>query len=127
MASTDGCSAITVEAGSAITKFRFIVEASDGQYDHVATAQGHVDGISCETVSAAGKQLPMVVGDNKIAKVEAGATIAKGDLLASDNAGKAIVWVDAVGNKCWGRAREAAASGQIMELQFGLKTVGAGS
>ena len=129
MAYTESCRAITVEAGSAVVAHRFLAIAADGQADHAAVAQGDVDGICGETTTVVGTAIPMIVPDGGVAMVEAGAAISRGALVGCQvTTGKAITWVDAAGNKCMGRAMEAAgADGNIIAIQFLPKKVGAGS
>lgn len=110
---------VSVIAGSAITVYRFVAQATnDSKYDHVGTAQARMDGISAEGVGADGNVFGMIVPDGAFVKVEAGATIAVGDLIASDATGKAIVHVSTINNYVAGVAIKAAASGDITEIQF---------
>lgn len=129
MASYESARAITVEAGTAILPYRFIVQAADGQVDHAGTVQIPVDGISGEDQPDVGKDLPMIVPDGGLAKVEAATALDVGDFVATDDAGKAIEWVDAAGNACLGKVwRDApGADGDITTIQFVLKQTGAGS
>jgi hypothetical protein len=119
MATFQSARTVSVIAGSAISPYRFVVQATnDSKYDHVGTAQTRMDGISAEGVAADGNVFPMVVPDGSFVKVEAGATLAVGDLIASDNTGKAIVHVSTAGNYIAGVCLKAAASGDIAEIQF---------
>lgn len=107
-------------AGSAISPYRFVVFASgDSKYDHVAGAQGDLDGISAEGVAADGDVFPMVIPNGCIAKVEAGAAVSVGATVASDASGRAITAVSGAGNFTGGKALTAAgAAGDIIEIQF---------
>ena len=54
MVSAQNVEIFSGEAGSAVTRYRFVVRAADGQYDHVGTAQTEMDGVAAESVSAVG-------------------------------------------------------------------------
>lgn len=127
MAYTESTRAITGVAGSSVSALRFVVRASDGQYDHAGTAQIPVDGISAEGASLNG-EFPVVVPDGAVMKITAGAAITSGALVATNNAGKAIAFVDAAGNVATGRALTAAtADGEVISIQFFHAKTGAGS
>lgn len=108
------------EAGSAVTRYRFVVRAADGQYDHVAGAQGEADGIAAESVSAVGGELPIVaMKGGTIAKVEAGAAVAALAVVGSDASGRAITAVSGAGNWRLGKALDAASgAGEIIRVQL---------
>jgi len=127
--STNTTRAVPVEAGSAITIRRFISIAADGQADHVGTAQAAADGISAETQATAGREIAMNIPDGGFYEVESGVALAIGADVASNNAGKAIAWVDAAGNACLGKvvAQASAADGDVVTIQFSHRKVGAGS
>lgn len=119
MATYQGTKLVSVEAGSAISIYRFIVAAADGQYDHVATAQTRADGVSAQAADAAGKTLAMVIPNGAIAKVEAGAAVSRGAQVASDNQGRAIAHVSGAGNYILGVALDAAsAAGEVIRVQL---------
>lgn len=107
-------------AGSAISPYRFVVlAAGDSKYDHVAVAQSEMDGISAEGGAADGDTFPMVLPDGSICKIEAGAAVAVGATIGSDNVGRAITHVSGAGNFRGGKALTAAgAAGDIIEIQF---------
>ena len=111
---------VTRTAGSAITVYRYVVfTTGDSKYDMVSGAQGEMDGIAAETVAADGDAFPMVIPDGAIVKVEAGAAVAVGAVLASDTSGRAITAVSGVGNYTGGKALQAAsAAGEIIQIQF---------
>jgi hypothetical protein len=107
------------EAGSAVTAFRMVVVAADGQYDHVGTAQTEMDGVAAETVATVGGELPIVaLKGGSIVKVEAGAAVTILDEVASDNVGRGITAVSGAGNWVLGKALDAAsAAGEIIRVQ----------
>ena len=107
-------------AGSAISPYRFVVFASgDSKYDHVAVAQAEMDGISAEGGVGDTEVFPMIVPDGCICQVEAGAAVSVGDVIGSDNQGRAITAVSGAGNYTAGKALTAAgAAGEIIEIQF---------
>jgi hypothetical protein len=110
---------LSVEAGSAVTKFRFVVRAADGQYDHVGTAQKEADGVSTEAASAAGDALGIAIFNDAIMKVEAGAAVAANATVASDNVGRAITHVTTATNWRLGKALDAAsAAGEVIRVQL---------
>ena len=118
MATYQAAKAISVEAGSAVTRYRFVVLASDGQYDLVGTAQTRADGVAGES-AAAGEVFPMVIPNGAIVKVTAGAAVTRGVQIASDNVGRAITHVTTAGNYILGKALDAAsAAGEIIRVQF---------
>ena len=122
MATFEKCSTITVEAGQAITLYRFLTIAADGQVDEAGSAQGRVDGVSAEAVAAAGDVLPMMVPDGGIAKVEAGASVTRGDVVATDTSGRAITRGASNGDLGWGIALDAASgAGEVIRVQFSFK------
>lgn len=108
------------EAGSAVTAYRFVVRASDGQYDHVGVAQAEMDGVAAESVADVGGELPIVaMKGGTIALVEAGDVIAVNARVASDNVGRAITAVTGAGNWEAGKALDAAgAAGEIIRVQL---------
>jgi len=120
MATYQGVETVSRTAGSAITIYRFVAfSTSDSKYDHVGTAQARMDGISAEGVAADGDAFPMVIPNGAICKVQAGAAVAVGASIGSDNTGRAITAVSGVGNFTAGIAlTAAAAAGEIIEIQF---------
>lgn len=122
MAFYDGCSTFTAEAGTAVTIGRFVTLAADGQWDHAGTAQGRVDGICAMSQATVGGKFPVVKPDGSLAKVEAGAAITRGDVVATDTSGRAITRTASNGDLGWGVATEAAtAAGQFITIQFAHK------
>lgn len=110
---------ISVEAGSAVTIYRFVIQAAaDGQFDH-STLNARADGVSCETVANVGDALPIALPDGARVKVEAGAAVARDAIVAADANGKAITHVSGVGNWRLGTALSASsADGEVIEIQF---------
>lgn len=128
MAWYDNLRTITVEAGSAITIYRFVNIAADGQIDTASSAQGNVDGIAGTSETVVGSAVPVVVPDGGIAKVEAGAATTAGGLAATDAMGRAINYVEAANNIAVGKFVSAAsAAGDIVEMQFVHKKTGGGT
>lgn len=119
MSNAQNSRAITVVSGAAVRIFRFVTQDSTtGLFSEVGTAQSvRPDGVCAEAVSAINKTFPMVVPDSCVAKVEAGAAVAKGDSIASDNQGRAITAVSGVNNWTMGTAMDAAAgAGEIIRV-----------
>lgn len=120
MARAENLQTLTGTAGSAVSIYRFIALAADGKYDHVGTADtGRPDSVSCEAAAADGDTFAHApVSQPAIAKVEAGAAISVGDLVASDASGKAkTAAAAAAGNHVAGVALTAAsADGEIIEV-----------
>ena len=106
------------EAGTAVTVYRLVVRAADGQYDHVSGAQGDMDGVAAETVATVGGELPIaLLKTGTIVKVEAGAAVAANATVGSDTSGRAITAVSGVGNWQLGKALDAAAgAGEIIRV-----------
>lgn len=120
MATYEKIETVTVEAGTAISLYRFIVRAADGQYDHVGSAQAEADGVSAEAQSTVGGALPMaMMKSGSIMKVEAGAAVSALAVIGSDASGRAITHVSGVGNWRLGKALDAAsAAGEIIRVQL---------
>lgn len=115
MATAENVVTLTAEAGSAITIYRALVLATDGQYDH-AGADAFCDGISVEAAALAGDQFAMAQLSG-ILKLEAGGNVTVGAKIASNASGQGVVAGAAgAGKYILGRARTAAASGEIFEL-----------
>jgi len=125
----ENCRAITATAGAAVLIGRFVRIDSTGKASHVGTAQAIVDGICGMSEPTVGHTFPMIIADGCIAKVEAGAAVNVGDLIASDNVGRAIPFVDAAGNVAVGEcvANPAAGAGTFVSIQFLHKKTGAGT
>jgi hypothetical protein len=118
MATYQGLKTVTVQAGSAIAIYRFIVRAADGKYDY-AGAQGDADGVSAEAAAADTNTLAMVKMDRGWMKVEAGAAVAALATVSSDATGRAITHVTTAGNYRLGKALDAAtAAGEIIRVEL---------
>lgn len=121
MSFVESCRAITAIAGADFTAavHKFAIWSSTARVASInTTAQGPVAGIIGENV-ASGVAFPLIQPDGGIAKVMAGAAITAGALIASNNAGKAIAFVDSSDNVAVGVAIEAAAAdGDIIAIQF---------
>lgn len=130
MTTYDGSTTFSAVAGEDLSSagiYRLGIINSSGKVVKNTTAQGPVDCVIGEAV-VADVVTQCVAMDGKPAKGMAGDAITNGALVASNNVGKLIPWVDAAGNCAIGRAMEAAtADGDIIKFSFGLKKVGAGS
>lgn len=111
---------ITIEAGADLSTKQnlFHTIAADGQID--PTGDGLLaDGVLQNNPNAAGQPANLAVAG--ISKVTAGAAITRGDLVASDSAGKAKTAVST--NEILGRALAAAlADGDIIPVLLKLGT-----
>ena len=118
MATSNNVELFSGEAGSAVTVYRCVVRAADGQFDMVSGAQGDMDGVAAESVLAQYDELPIAaLKTGSILKVEAGAAIAINAVVASDASGRAITAVSGVGNVQLGKALDAAAgAGEIIRV-----------
>ena len=113
MAFTERLATRTYVSGSAITQFRFVTLASDGQVDH--TGDGvRADGVALMAAAGAGEAIT-VAYDGRVT-VEAEGTINRGAAVASDASGKAVA--AAAGDIILGTALEAAADGQIITIDI---------
>ena len=94
----------------------------------LASAQGRADGVSQETQATVGDTVPMQPMDGGVVKLEAGAAVTRGSLIASDTVGRVIDHVAAVDNHALGKALDAAAAaGEIIRVQNGPVIVDAGT
>lgn len=112
-------------AGSAITKYRFVVLASDGEVDHVGTADTiKADGISGGDQATAGRPVDVFTDYGSIRKVEVGSGgVTVGAEVCSDNAGKAIAQTAATNDIVQGRCLRTAAAGEITSILFAPRTL----
>ena len=117
MATAEGIQTISVTAGAAVRLYRFVQLQSDGKYDEVGSAQGRADGVAAEaTVDGDGDRIAMALMHGRM-KLEAGAAVSVGDVVASDDQGRAIAAVASAGNFTLGVAESAAsAAGEIIEV-----------
>lgn len=103
----------TYVAGSAVTQFRFVTLAADGQVDHTGAGL-RADGVALFGASGAGVAIP-VAYDGRV-MVEAEGVISRGGAVAADAAGKAIA---ATTNAIiLGTALETSADGQIITVEL---------
>jgi hypothetical protein len=113
MAFTERMATRTYISGSAVTQFRFVTLASDGQVDH--TGDGlRADGVALMAASGAGTAIT-VAYDGRVT-VEAEGSISRGAAVASDASGKAVA--AGTGDIILGTALEAAADGQIITVEI---------
>lgn len=118
MATYQQTKTVSVEAGSAVSIYRFISEAADGQFDHTG-AGARMNGVSADAATAAGDAIPMVIPNGCIAKVEAGAAVTKLAFVQSDASGRAIDHVSGAGTFRGGQALDAASgAGEIIRVQL---------
>lgn len=103
----------TYISGSAVTQFRFVTLAADGQVDHTGAGL-RADGVALMAASGAGVALP-VAYDGRV-MVEAEGSISRGAAVAADANGKAVAAT--TGNIILGTALEAAADGQIITVEI---------
>jgi len=121
MATSQGVKLISGEAGSAVTVYRLLTQAADGQLDLVADATERPIGVCAESVATVGQSVPLAIPNGAIVKMEAGAAIAINAELeaAGDGTGRAITHTDGAGDYKVGVAMTAAgAAGDIIEVQF---------
>lgn len=115
MARIEAHQSVTLEAGSDLSagQFRFVLVASDGQVDLVASAGGDADGVLLNKPDAAGRAAEVAVSG--IVKVVSGAAVTRGDKVQSDAAGRALT--AASGDHVLGKAlTSSGAAGQLIEV-----------
>lgn len=118
MTTAQTVSTFSGEAGTAVTLYRFVLRAADGQYDHSGST-AEADGVAAETQATVGGAFPIAKMDGAIMKVEAGAAVTVLDVVGSDASGRAITHVSGVGNWRLGKALDAAAgAGEIIRVQL---------
>jgi len=123
MSTSQSVVTISAEAGSAVTIYRLVTQASDGQVDLVADATEKPLGVACESQSTVGGSVPVAIPNGAIVKVEAGAAITLGADLeaAGDGTGRVITHTSGVGDYIVGTAMTAAgAAGDIIEVQLSV-------
>lgn len=121
MSTSQSVVTISAEAGSAVTIYRLVTQASDGQVDLVADATERPLGVACESQSTVGGVLPVAIPNGAVVKVEAGAAISAGAELeaAGDGTGRVITHTTGAGDFKVGQALTAAgAAGDIIEVQL---------
>jgi len=114
MAFSENVQTRTEITSAAVAQFKFLVQAS-GLVAQSGTAGVRVEGVSL-TDAASGKAVTLAY-QGRVPVVAAG-TIAKGALVATNNAGNALTAT--TGQIIAGVAREAAVSGQVMTIDLRL-------
>lgn len=110
----------TLIAGAAVAARRIVkFNGTANTVVQAAAAADKVIGVSDLGADAAGETMDVILTD--IALVEYGGTVAAGDLLAADAAGKAVVAAD--GNRTIGVAMVAGVSGDIGSVRIAPGTV----
>jgi hypothetical protein len=115
MALESNLTCVTLEAGGDLSagQFRFVELAADAQVDLVAAAGGDAVGVLQNDPSAAGRAATVAVLG--VSKVVAGAAVAAGARVQSDDEGRALA--AASGDVVLGRALTAAsAAGEVIEV-----------
>lgn len=103
-------------ASSAVTIYRFVVRDGDN-FAMVSGAQGEADGVAAESQATVGASFPVALLDQAILKIELGASLSAGAVVASDASGKAIAAVSGAGNYRLGKLLDGGVSGDIVRLQ----------
>ncbi len=119
MATSQGVKLISGEAGTAVTIYRLVTIAADGQYDHTG-ADGRPDGVAAETQATVGSAFSMAIPNGAVVKLEAGGTVTAGGLLEAMADGKVQDYAGAAGAYWVGTAQEAGADGQIISVLFSV-------
>lgn len=100
-------------SGQALSQFRFVTMAADGQVDPTG-AGARADGVVL--TSAAGANEAVTVAYDGRVMISAGGTISRGAAVASNASGQAVAAT--TGNIILGTALEAAVSGQIITIEL---------
>ena len=116
MAQAEIIETITAQAGAAVRLYRFVQLQSDGKFDEVGAAQARADGVAAEAAAADEDYFAMAVMKPSVMKVEAGATVAVGAVVASDDQGRAITAVASAGNFKLGVALSGGDAGEIIRV-----------
>lgn len=117
MSAMEQVQSITLEAGADLSagQFKFVLVASDGQVDLVASAGGDADGVLLNDPDAAGKAATVAYAGR--VKVVAGGTVAAGAKVQSDASGDAIT--AASGDHVLGKCLVGGADGELIEVLLG--------
>lgn len=121
MATAENLQTLSATAGAQVRIYRFVQLQTDGKYDEVGSAEARADGVAAEAAAADGDLFAMApCSQPAIAKVEAGEAIAVGDLISSDNQGRAKTAAAAgSGRYSLGVAKTACSNaGEIVEVQL---------
>lgn len=113
MASDQGGKDITRIAGADLSakQYHFVLQASDGEIDAVASAGGVATGVLQDNPNAQGKAARVRV--NGSTKLKVGGTVAAGAKLQSDASGQGITAASA--DHVLAQAQEAGVDGDIIE------------
>lgn len=119
MATYENIQTKTGIVGSALTVYRLVSLAADGQFDHTA-ADAEPHGVCAETIATVGAAFPYALPNQGTVKVVASAAIAVGAKLAAATGGKVVTNANpGIGNFWVGTALSAAgADGDVIEMQF---------
>ncbi len=104
---------VTLVAGSAISRSRFVTVAADGKLDHTGATTVAADGVSAESASGDDKALVMALPAG-IAIVECGAAVTRGAQVMSDSVGRCIDLVGGASTYIQGRALDAGGAAGVM-------------
>lgn len=116
MAFEERLESISIEAGVDLStkQYRFMVLASDKQIDPAAVAGADCIGILQDKPAAVGRAACVATGGTS--KALAGATVAAGAKIATDNQGRAIT--AASGNYIMGTAITGGAVGEVISVNL---------
>ncbi len=116
MAFEERLETISIEAGQDLStkQYRFMVLATDGQIDPAGTAGLDCIGVLQDKPAAIGRAACVATGGTT--KALAGATVAKGAKIATDNVGRAIT--AATGNYIMGTAITGGAVGEVISVNL---------
>lgn len=123
MARAENVQTLSGIAGEVLPIYRFVQLQADGKFDLVGVADTRADMVTAEAAAADGDLLALQpCASPTIMKVEAGAAVSVGDLVASDATGKAkTAAAAATGQYSMGVAMTAAsADGEIIEVLLHL-------
>lgn len=123
MSTSQSVVTISALAGSAVTIYRLVTQAADGNVDHCADATEKPLGVAAETQATVGGTVPVAIPNGAVVKIEAGAAITLGADVeaAGDGSGKIITHTSGVGDYIVGTALSAAgADGDIIEVQLSV-------
>ncbi len=99
---------VTLIAGEAIARCRFVTVQADGKCDLTGATTEAADGVSADNLGAADEDMLTVILPAGIATVEAGAAVTRGTQVMSDSTGRAIDLVGGASTYIQGRALDAA-------------------
>lgn len=126
MATYNACKTVPAIAGASQTSgiYLFAVYTTTANTVIVnTTANGAVDGILYMN-AASGAATVLALPDGGLCKVQLAGTLAPGDRVESDNAGKAVAYSDTADHQCLGTIVEGGASGDVGTITFAHKGTG---